>query len=143
MSAKEPDISSDVPVPETVTPPADCAESDPEATLKVTVTVPDPASASAKEMPVIAVAVSSEILTTAGAETVGASLTAVICSAVVSAAVCAPPLPEFPPSVMLVVRITLPVAFAAGVKVTLAAAMNALISATVPVSVRPVPFGLR
>src|SRR3546814_9220770 len=63
-----------VPLPVTITPPPEEAESVPFGTLNVVVTSVDPASTSAKLMPVKGELVSSRTLMLPGSVTVGASL---------------------------------------------------------------------
>ena len=98
MSAIVPDSMIALVPSVTVTPDPLVAVIVPLSTLSVTSTVPLPASASAKEMPVIAVAVSSVTVIVAPAGTVitGASLTVVMATVVVSVPSAAPPVPCVP-----------------------------------------------
>ena len=122
-------------VPPTVTPPLLVALSVPLATERVTVTLPLPASTSANEIPVRAPGTSSVMEIEPGAVIVGASLMAVTCNVMTSLALCAPPLPVLPPSLMLAVSVTSAVALAAVVKLTLLPAIKVLMLLMLPVRV--------
>ena len=124
-----------VPDPTTVTPPPAVAASAPLPTDRVTCRFAEPASTSATEMPVSAVATSSVTAIEAGTVLTGASLIAVTLSVTLSVSVRVPPLPVLPWSLVLTVSVTAPSALAAVVKLTPDAAMNALRFAALPVSV--------
>ncbi|MCY1297179.1 hypothetical protein D9M70_466100 [compost metagenome] len=78
-------------VPPTVTPPPEVAASEPLGTERVTVTLPLPASASAKLMPVMAEATSSTTVMPPGRVATGASLVRVTVRVRLAAALLAAP----------------------------------------------------
>ena len=87
----------------------------PLATAKVTVMLPAAASTSAMLRPVRLKAVSSLVLCAVGNVKVGASLTAVTVMATVSVSLRGPPLPELPPSLVVMLSPSVPLEWAVGV----------------------------
>ncbi|MCY1368448.1 hypothetical protein D9M69_554280 [compost metagenome] len=91
MSLSEPVSVSALAVPPTVTPLPEVADSEPLGTERVTVTLPLPASASAKLMPVMAEATSSTTVMPPGRVATGASLVRVTVRVRLAAALLAAP----------------------------------------------------
>ncbi len=116
MLASVPERTSDpVPDPVTVTPPPEAAVSVPDPTLSVTDMVPLAASMSAMARPESWTPVSSLVVNVAGSVLTGASLTGVMVMLRVSISVSVPPEPVLPPSLVVMVRTTVPLALATGV----------------------------
>ena len=99
-------VSVPLPEPPTVTPPPVIAASVPEGTERVTRTLPAPASTSAIEMPVRAVATSSVTVIETGTAFTGASLSAVMLIVEFADAVSGPPEPVLPPSLIAIVKVS-------------------------------------
>ena len=109
-------VSVPVPDPLTVTPPPVVAVRLPPETPSVTVMVPAAASTSAMERPLNCTLVSSFVLKLAGSVFTGASFTAFTVIVRVSTSVSVPPVPVLPPSLVVIVNVTDPLALLAGTK---------------------------
>ena len=98
-----------LPLPVTLTPPPAVAVSVPEGTLKLTVMLPTiPASKSNALMPSSPTLVSSLVMKLPGRLFNGASLTANMVMMLVSVSISIPPTPVLPPSLVVIVSVTLP-----------------------------------